>query len=283
MSAPFVQTFNGSVEAWSESGQADLTATTYGTNGGGILHGRFARGTRANPLPIKAGDIYAGVGGRAFYANGSAGAWQPSSPTSLHWVASEDHTQGGFGSYFRILTTPKGSKVRQERVIIADNGTLWVHDEHPQHDAKVDAQTKPVSTVRINISSASSSGAAYGATAYGNPDPGFRGFRAEGTPSSPGAVTAGRYLAFLGGHGYTGDGWGSGTHGLISIKAAQNFTNAANGTIATIETTAKNSTQRKVRVTVDEDGIYFHKEGGKVVNLLQSIESLLVLLQQPKS
>lgn len=253
--------------------QADISAVSYGTAGGGVLHGKYARGTEAAPLPIKAGDIFAGVGGRAFYNDAGTYKWQLSSPTSLHWVASEDHTNLGFGSYFRILTTPKGSTYRQERVIVADNGTLWVHDENLEYDAATDAHTKPVVSLRMNISAASV-GAAYGATVYGSGDPGFRGLAAGGTPANPQAAGTGRWLAFLGGHGHTGIGWSGGTNGLIGIKTKSMFSPTSNATEACIETTAQGSTQRRPRVTVDENGIYWHKPDGQVVNIIDVLQVL---------
>lgn len=265
----------GSVEVCSEvpNGQADLSAVTYGYNGGGVLHGKYARGTMANPLPVKKGDIIAGIGGRSLYSNGVANSWQTSSPASMHWVVSEDQTATSFGAYLRFLTTPKGATYRQERVIIADNGALWVHDESLDFDATNDSHTKPLVSLRMNISAASI-GAAYGATVYGVGDPGFRGLAADGTPANPQAVTGGRFLAFLGGHGHTGSGWPGGTNGLIGIKSKSNFSNSSMGTTATIETTADGSTQRKVRVSVDDAGIYWHKPDGQVVNIIDVLQSL---------
>lgn len=270
----FPLTSRGALEVWDQGSQADITATTYGVNGGGILHGRLARGTAQAPAPVKAGDIVAGIGGRAYYAAGAAGRWQMSSPTSIHWVASEDQTQYGFGSYLRVLTTAKGTTNRHERLVVADNGTLWVHDEHPGHDAKLDGHTRPVPTVRINVSACSAPGAAYGATAYGTPDPGYRGLRAGGTPTAPQNTPAGRYLVFLGGHGYDGAGWGEGTQGLFGIKATEVFTRTGKGTVATVETTAKGDTQRRVRLTVDEKGVYFHRQDGGIVNLVAALDAL---------
>lgn len=221
--------------------QADITATTYGVDGGGILHGRYARGTVGSPSAVQSGDIFGGVGCRAYH---SGGAFQVSSPTSIHWVASENQTGSAFGSYLRILTTPKGSTTRQERVIVSDSGTLWCHG-NGTFDPKVAAQTKPAADVLV-LASASGTGenASVGSFCYGTGTPGFRGGQASGTAASPGATDTGRILAFMGGHGHDGTNWTTGTKALIAFYSAQTWTSGAQGTHITFETTPTGSTTR---------------------------------------
>jgi hypothetical protein len=235
-------THNGNLECWrDDGGQADITATTYGVNGGGIMHGRSANGTRSSPTAILSGEIFGGFGCRAYH---SGGAFQTSSPTSIHWVASENQTGTSYGSYLRILTTPKGETTRQERVIVADSGTLWCHGAGT-FDPRVAAQTKPFADTTI-LASASGTGesASVSAVTYGTGTAGFRGGHAAGTAASPSATPTGRLLTFMGGHGHDGGGWTAGTKALIGFYSAENWGGSANGTLMTFETTPLGSTTR---------------------------------------
>lgn len=235
--------------------QADITATTYGVNGGGIIHGRYARGTSGSPSAVQSGDIFGGVGCRAYH---SGGQFQVSSPTSIHWVASENQTNTAYGSYLRILTTPKGSTTRVERVLVTDNGTLWAHGPGT-FDPRVEAQSRPVSDVYILASAAAATGAnanaTVGAFSYGaDASAGFRGGAAGGTPASPSSVQAERFLSFMGGHGYGGSSWSSGTKALLAFVSAQIWSGSAQGTYITLGTTPIGSTTRAERLRIEPEG-----------------------------
>lgn len=252
-------TVRGNIEAFrDDSTQADISATTYGVNGGGILHGKMANGTYASPTAILSGDIFGGVGSRAYH---SGGAFQTSSPTSIHWVASENQTGSAYGSYLRILTTPKGSTTRQERVIVSDSGTLWCHNTGT-FDPKVAEQTKPVSDVLILASGDSHT--SYGTFCYGTGiGAGYRGGAATGTPASPGATGTDTNICFMGGHVHDGTNWTTGTKALIAFKSAQVITGSNQGTYITFETTPLNSTTRAEGARLDPDGNLLIQQAGK--------------------
>ncbi len=249
----------GNIEAFRDDGsQADISATTYGVTGGGILHGKMANGTYASPTAILSGDIFGGVGSRAYH---SGGAFQTSSPTSIHWVASENQTGSAYGSYLRILTTPKGSTTRQERVIVSDSGTLMVHDTGT-FDPKVAAQTKPVADVLLLASGTANVSA--GVFGYGTTvSAGYRAGSASGTPGSPGATASDIIVSFLGGHLFDGSNWTVGTKALITFKSAQAATVSNQGTYITFETTPLNSTTRAEGARLDPDGNFLIQQAGK--------------------
>jgi hypothetical protein len=252
-------TIKGSIEAYNDGGtQADIYATSYGVDGGGTLHGRMANGTFSSPTGILSGDIFGGVGSRAYH---SGGAFQTSSPTSIHWVASENQTGSAYGSYLRILTTPKGSTTRQERVIVSDSGTLWVHDTGT-FDPKTAAQTKPVSDVLLLASGTGNT--AVGVFSYGTGlTAGFRGGSCAGTPASPSATTSETIISFMGGHVHDGTNWTAGTKALLTFKSAQAITGSNQGTYITLETTPLNSTTRAEGVRIDPDGNLLVQQAGK--------------------
>jgi hypothetical protein len=247
-----------SIEAvQSGGGQADITATTYGANGGGILHGRFARGTVGSPSAALAGDIIAGIGGRAYH---SGGAFQTSSPASIHWVVSENQTGSAFGSYLRILTTPKGSTTRVERVIVSDSGTLWVHDDST-FDPKVAIQTRPVADIillasgtRLGTPTTGVSVGVFGYCGAAAYTAGFRGGVAEGTPETPTATVNNRILCFMGGHGHDGSAWTAGTKALLAFMSSEDWSATNQGTHITFETTPIASTTRGERMRIDGVG-----------------------------
>jgi hypothetical protein len=257
---------NGRIEVQRDDGnQADIWATTYGVNGGGILHGRMARGTIASPSAILAGDIFGGFGSRAYYSGGNT--FQNSSPTSIHWVASENQTSTGFGSYLRILTTPKGSTTRQERVIVSDVGTLWVHDT-ATYDPINEVQTKPVVDSLIVATASGGGSATMTAVAYGGAPGGFRGVNIGGTSVTPTATATNSLLTFLGGHGYTGSSIPSVSSGLIKIVSTENWSATAQGSEIVFATTPNGSTaaSRTDRLKITNSGnLEFLTSGQKIL------------------
>lgn len=231
------------------STQANMTVASYAVNGGGTFHANHARGTRASPSATLSGDITGGIGSRAYH---SGGAFQTSSPASIHWQATENHTGTAYGMWLRFLTTPQGSTTRQERGGFTDNGVLWCHDT-ATFNALNTGQTKPF--VDNLILASGGSGVSVAAVAYGlGLTAGFRAGSAGGTPASPTATQSGTTIAYVGGHGYGATGWSNGTKGIMSFVAAENWTDSAQGTYLTIGTTPTGSTTRAERVRVLADG-----------------------------
>lgn len=245
--------FAPTIEAYSDDAatQADITATTFGITGGGIFHGRLANGTRSSPTGVTSGQIVAGYGGRAYT---SAGAFQTSSPSSIHFVASEDQTGTNFGSYLRFLTTPKLSTTRQERVIISDTGTLWCHNTGT-FDPKDETQSKPIADI-LTLASSASAGVAMGVFGYGASGltAGYRGGWARGTAASPSATLTGDMICFMGGHVFNGSAWTTGTKALISFLAAETASLTNQGTYITFNSTPLASTTRAEVMRISSAG-----------------------------
>ncbi len=83
--------------------------------------------------------------------------------------------------------------------------------------------------------------------------PGIIGIRANGTVAMPTALVSGDIISQLGVRGYTGIGFST-SRANIRFKATQNWTNTANGTAITFETTPDNSTIRTERMVINQDG-----------------------------
>lgn len=235
------------------SNQANLTVTTYGVSGGGTFHGNHANGTYAAPTATLSGDITGGIGSRAYH---SGGAFQTSSPASIHWQATENQTSTAYGMWIRWLSTAKGSTTRYERGGVTDNGTIWAHGIGT-YDATSDAQTLPIADAKFVASAQSASpetgtGATFVAVGYGTGvTPGFRGMHARGTPASRTATQADDILSFLAGHGYDGSAWSSASSALVALKAAENQGGSAKGTYINFETTPNGSTTRATAARVN--------------------------------
>ncbi|AXQ21840.1 hypothetical protein BEN71_10195 [Acinetobacter wuhouensis] len=237
------------------SKQADITATTYGINGGGILHGRYARGTPAAPTGVLKGDIFSGVGGRAYH---SGGDFQASSPVSIHWVAAENQTPTNYGSYLRFLTTPKGSNVRQERVIMPHHGGIFVHSASGTWDASNDLHTSPISNINDAALTVSSSGGVqsninvvnYGASASA----GIRCATTGGSVESPSATPANTMIGFITGQGYSTSGWASGAKAIMSFHSNTVWSDTNQSTYIGFGTTAVNSVIRQERLRIKSSG-----------------------------
>lgn len=84
--------------------------------------------------------------------------------------------------------------------------------------------------------------------------PGIVGLAMTGTNASPGAITSGRILMFMGGRGYGSTGSIASADGAIMIKSAQNFTDTSHGTKITFETTDNGTITRSEKMVLTEDG-----------------------------
>lgn len=83
---------------------------------------------------------------------------------------------------------------------------------------------------------------------------GVNAFSSRGTSAAPTASQAGDSLYTMGGRGYGTTDYGLGSKAAIIESAAQNWTDSANGTYITLETTPNNSTTRAEALRVDQSG-----------------------------
>jgi hypothetical protein len=81
--------------------------------------------------------------------------------------------------------------------------------------------------------------------------------RASGTAAAPSAVRSGDSFGVVGGTGYATSGYNSGPGSAkvaIDLRAAETWTDTAQGTFLTLETTRAGTTERMERVRVDDAG-----------------------------
>lgn len=89
---------------------------------------------------------------------------------------------------------------------------------------------------------------------FGTGDAGVNTFIARGTTNSPTATQSGDNIYFMGGRGYGATTWAVGSKVAINMEASQNWTDSAQGTQISLETTPNGSTTRAIRMQVTNDG-----------------------------
>ena len=90
---------------------------------------------------------------------------------------------------------------------------------------------------------------------YGSGSVGINTWSARGSTASPSATQSGDNIYFMGGRGYGASAWNAGSKAAIVFVASQNYTNTANGTYITLETTPNDSVTRAERVRINNDGL----------------------------
>lgn len=227
---------------------------------GGFLHGGGARGTRAAPTKLLAGDIYSGFGGLPAYDNGSGvGVFGTSSPVSIHYILHGDaNGVNDTPAYIQIYATAVGSGAASRVPYWAgtQDGTWFAHDAAAYNPRSTD-QTKPTTGLKVLASGTSSTSVqnAIGVAAYGVIPNGFRGMGAGGTAATPTKTTSGQQLVTLLGYGWnaaTGTWSASSTVGIIMTAAEDYTTNQGAG--MTLETTSIGSTSRAAAVKIHPSG-----------------------------
>ncbi len=230
----------------------DISSTGYGAGGGGTFHVRRANGNVAGPTQVLSGNNLGGFGARSYT---SAGSFQSSSSSAIHFFAAEDQSATNQGSYMTILTTPIGSTSasRVTRFAWTQDGTSIAYGSGT-HNPNATIQTKPNSDV-VLLAAASGAAASSAVVAYGA-NSGFRGFRAGGTAASPTATQANDLISYIGASGYqtTTGAWATASNALIGMYAAENFTSTAQGTLIIFETTTATTTTRVERLRLDQNG-----------------------------
>lgn len=110
--------------------------------------------------------------------------------------------------------------------------------------------TTPAGPVEVSFSGGSSN---LFVTSYGG-NAAFTGRSARGTSSAPGAVQAGDTLLGFGGRGYGVTAFSPFARCAVFFNAAENWSDSAQGTDITFETTPNGGTNRQQRMIVDNTG-----------------------------
>ena len=219
-------------------GNANIAATSYGANSfGSEIFGRKARGTAAAPSAVLNNDALAIWGGKGY---GATGFSTISSGISVH--AAENWTDTAQGTLMNFTTTPTGTTQPAVRMTVSPNGNVGIGVFGPQAGLEVS-----------NANNASGAGMIYATTFTNAGTSLFVGRRARGTGIAPTAVLNGDNLVGYQAQGYGTSGF-SFIRGGMFVAAAENWTDAAQGTKLNFTTTATGSTTGGTRMTIDSSG-----------------------------
>jgi len=130
------------------------------------------------------------------------------------------------------------------KFIVAPNGNIGIGTTNPSTLLEVSNALVPT----LNVTTVAST--TYGTNSFG---PELVGRKARGTTAAPSAVQSGDLLALVGGKGYGATNFSGLTSGM-AVTAAENWTDAAQGTQVVLQTIARTTTQPQPRLIVDPNG-----------------------------
>ncbi len=206
----------------------DIAVTRYSNAQSPKFIGRRAQGTSAIPSAVQSGDSLAVFGGRGY------GTTDFSSDTGAYMniYASQDWTDSNQGSTIAFYNTPNNTASPVPRLVIFEGGTI----EAINYDDSIDIGATQ-----------------YSNTASAGAGANFAGRRARGTFDAKLSVQQNDYLATFTGRGYDGTTF-SGARAAMSMSAAEDWTNAAQGAYMDFSTTPAGDTQSFVRMRINNDG-----------------------------
>jgi hypothetical protein len=215
--------------------------TTSFTNAIGPYYlARRSRGTAAAPAAVQAGDGLSGL-----YGMGYDGAqFGPAFTGGITVQAAQNFANGQQGTALTFSTTSINSTTPATRMILDPAGNLGIGTPAPATNLEVS-----------NATNGSPFGGILGSSFTGSNPAGtlFVGRKARGTVLAPTAVQSGDSLAGFFGWGYGATSF-AGFNGGMVIRAAENFTDSAQGTNIQFSTAAAGTTAQQTRVTIDQSG-----------------------------
>jgi hypothetical protein len=218
---------------------ANMWMTSYTNAVNPYYMARRARGTAGAPTAVQSGDGLAG-----FYGEGyGATTFGPGFAGGMTVQAAQNWTDTAHGTALTFSNTPISSTSPATRMTLDAGGNLGIGTTLP--------------TQRLEVSNAAFGGQTGNITASTFSNNGFGSFivarKARGTEAAPAAVQNGDELAFIGGRGYGATLFGQRTGGMF-IRAAQNWTDAAQGTAINFVTTPIGTVGPVQQMTLDPSG-----------------------------
>ena len=196
-----------------------IAASTYGINPfGGTFVARKARGTQAAPAAVQNGDqiaLFAGVG-MATTHSGNLG-------NGMEIRAAENYTDAAQGTALTFLTTKRGTNTPIASMTLDHSGSLGLGTNAPSAPLEVSrtgTNAGIVSTLYVNGADAGSFLVAQ---------------TARGTAAAPTAIQVGDFLGALLINGFGTTGFDEAA--AVGALAAENFSDAARGTVLAFATT----------------------------------------------
>jgi hypothetical protein len=226
--------------AISGSGNTSVNVTTYtATAFGPGINGKKARGTEAAPTSILNNDLLLNLNGTGYGATGFGNV----SAANIQMRATENWTDTAQGTAINFSTTANGTNISNPRMTINQNGNVGIGVFGAQANLEVS-----------NQSGLSGAGTMLATTFTNAGSSQYAGRRARGTGLAPTAVQNGDALVSFVGEGYGTTGFSNLPRGGMFVGAAENWTDAAQGTNLTFLTTPTGTNVEQARMIIDPAG-----------------------------
>jgi endosialidase-like protein len=220
---------------------SNIFTTSYGANNfGSVIAGRKARGTALAPAAVQNGDALSIWGGSGYGTTGFNPIF-----SGISVMAGENWTDTAQATNMNFTTTPTGTTQPVVRMWIVSNGNVGIGTQFGA------AGSLEVSNATTNFTFANTVTTSYTGTNTGGSI--FSGRKARGTAAAPSAVQNGDTLAGFLAQGYGSTGF-SATRGGMFVRAAETWTDAAQGTSLAFNTTAAGTNTPNTKMTIDSFG-----------------------------
>src|SRR3954470_18090179 len=215
-----------------------IVATTYADNTfPSVIYARKARGTAATPSSVHGGDNLVFFGAKGFgvtaFGNGFPG---------IGVRATQNWTDVAQGASMSFDTTANDSNTSATRMTITSEGNVGIGTATPGGNLDVSSGQINVPATTVTSTYANSTLGAF-----------ILGRKTRGTAAAPSAVGNGDTLASFSGRGFATSNFGIGGGGM-SVSAAENWTDATQGTLMYFNTTANGTTASVPRMAITAAG-----------------------------
>jgi hypothetical protein len=223
-------------------GPANMWMTSFTNAVGPYYMARRARGTPGAPTAVQSGDGLSGLYGDGYgataFGSGFAGG--------ITVLAAQNWTDTAHGTSLAFSTTPISSTSPATRMTLDASGNLGIGTTTTPAAGILEVSNATSALPFGNIVSSSFTGTNPGGSLV-------IGRKARGTSGAPTAVLGGDNLVAFLGQGYGTTGF-SGTRGGMFVRAAENWTDAAQGTSLAFNTTPTGTNTPATRLTITPSG-----------------------------
>jgi endosialidase-like protein len=224
-------------------GPANMWVTSFTNALGPYYLARRARGTPGAPAAVQSGDGLSGLYGMGYGTT----QFGPASTGGITIQAAQNFTDTQQGTAITFSTTAINSATPATRMTLFPSGALGLGTTSttPCCTLEVSNAASPFPTPTVTMTSSYTGTIPLGSF--------YVGRKARGTAAAPAAVQNGDGLVEFSGQGYGASGFSGGRSGM-SVRAAENWTDTAQGTALDFNTTDTGTNTSATRMTITSDG-----------------------------